>query len=610
MKNSASCAIGFNTRLKKMILQLYLIFSGKIIYCYRSLYNNWNDVSDKFIKKGRIVIENKGIGEFKGVYYEFNLKALDLSELYYSKYVDNLFLVSYFNKSMKTDKFCCYAKKALAVNFFDILNSLYLIKNSSNFNKIIMFDSKPNRFVLEHFCGDNNITFDIYWLKFSIINYFSLFAYYTYVMVKYFTNGFAYRDKIDVLLYKYAIWGVGHYGMFRDDFLIDNIYLHKKDIIFYVINDNRESKIAGEQLNKAGYSVIDIKKSKLNIKKGFTLFINTFIVHPLLMMIILFYEKAGYFIEDMIRFYMISIPHFLFLTSYNVKCHISSTTTDDIIETIIMNRCNCKNILYHWSDMTPTKEITHAFVIHNVYYTWGIIHHDCQKETYYNNKVEVVGCIFLSQYFNAIKTNGNSIQTKTLFNILICDSSFTNTLHITENTYIDYLDLVFMMMNNISNTTITFKSKTAYKEIEKSFTSEAKRKLYFEKMKPLLKDNRFSYFDNKTSLGSLIANSDLVVNLSLNSPATIALILRKEAVYYDITGNYTHPFTKYRNQIVFDDKKILIEHAKDVLDNKKSAFNYIDPDLLNQYDPYKDSKALDRLIVSVYKEAIIPLNNN
>ena len=88
----------------------------------------------------------------------------------------------------------------------------------------------------------------------------------------------------------------------------------------------------------------------------------------------------------------------------------------------------------------------------------------------------------------------------------------------------------------------------------------------------------------------------------MNSPATIALILRKEAAYYDTTGNSMHPFTQYKNKVLFDDKRLLIDHVKEVLNNKTSVFDSIDPDLLKKYEPYQDSKALERLIEAISRE--------
>ena len=603
LKDNTFCAVSFNSRLKIIFLQLYLIFSKKKIYIYKSLFSCEKILYGWFTKKGKIIIKNRGIGEIKGLYYDINLKAIDLAESYYKQHLENLYFLSFLNKSMRTDKFSCYIKKELSYYFFDILSSLYLIKEFSKGNKIIIINSLPNKFVLDRYFDDNKITFEICWVKFNFLRYFLPVIFIIILLKKLFTNGFAYRDRVNTRIYKYAVWGTTRLVL-RDDFIIDYVAFGKDDIVFYTNPSDKASKSAGKQLTIKGYSLIDINNCKLNIKNGFLSFINIFIVHPLILSIVLFYEKTGYLIEEMMKFYWVSFPHFLFLTNFNVKCHISTSDHGEIAETILMNRFGCKNILYHWSDMTVAKGILHAYTVHNVYYTWGHIHHDFQHENYYHDKVEVVGCILLRAYFNALIRPEQSIKINTSKKILICDSSFSNVIHFSEEFYLDYLDLVINMMAELTDVEFIFKPKGAHQYSMNQFTSEERKRLYLEKMDYLLNDNRFFYYDYNIQLETLIATSDLVVNMGMNSPATIAFILGKEAVYYDTTGNDMHPFTKYKNQVVFDNKRMLIDHVKDVLNNKKSAFEYIDTDLLNQYEPYKDSNAIDRLIFSIHKETV------
>jgi polysaccharide biosynthesis PFTS motif protein len=158
------------------------------------------------------------------------------------------------------------------------------------------------------------------------------------------------------------------------------------------------------------------------------------------------------------------------------------------------------------------------------------------------------------------------------------------------------------MFNELNDCNFIFKSKHNKLNITNYFTDEKKRNTYLEMMKYLDNESRFTYYDNNTQLESLIANADLIISMGMNSPTTIALILRKEAAYYDTTGNSMHPFTQYKNKVLFDDKRLLIDHIKDILENRKSVFDYIDPDLLNQYEPFRDSNALERLIQAISKE--------
>lgn len=602
------CAIGFNSGIKLLFLQLYIFISSKNVHLFKSQLNQKLKINSRFIANGKIKIEDMGIGYIEGIYYKINVDALEFAELYYSQNFKNSRFISFANKTMRTDKFNCFVKKALCYYFFNVLNDLYINKEFFNNNRILLLNTPLNKYILKKFEIENSVKLEMHWVPMFLINWAMPLILMVYIIRQLCLNGFTFSEKLNTKMYRYAIWG-SILPITRDDFLIDDITFHKDDILFYTNPDDEASKDAGAQLEKKGYKVIDFNKNKLNIKHGFLSFIFLFICHPLFISLMIFIEKKGYLIEDIIKFYRLIFNHFLFLTNYNVKCHISNSDHEEIAETMLLNKFCCKNLLYHWSDMTVTKAVNHAYTVHNVYYTWGPIHHDFQDEYYYHNKVEVVGCIFLKAYYDALVALKRDDKDNAEKKILICDSSFSNTLHLTEDVYLDYLDLIINMMKELHECKIIFKSKSDYRLIPDRFSTEGKKKKYLEMIDELLKNNRFEYFDYNIQLESLIAVSDIIVNMSMNSPATIALILGKEAVYYDITGNTLHPFTRYKNQFVFDDQRMLIDYVKAVLKKEKSAFDYIDQKLLIQYEPYGDTHALDRLIKSINNEIVTPISN-
>lgn len=597
-------AVGFRSRLKLFILQSYIFLFRKRVCLLNTLFTKQQNIHNWFIKNGKIVVLNGDIGKIKGLYYEVNRRAIELSEIYFNKFIKGSFFLKYSERLMKTKKFDCYIKKEFVYDFFDVLVGLYLIKEYSNDKKIIMVDTPLNRFAINEFHRKNNAAFKICWLNFSVFEILGLFLYYSYRILKtLFINGFTYRDRIKIKLYKEAVWGLTR-PQLRDDFLIDNRHFKKDDICFYSYNlEDEGRKRAVEQLKREGFHVVNLNRCRLNIKNGLLKFISIFLFQPLLMSIILILDRMGYQIENMLKFYIGSLPHFLFLTNYSAKCHISNSDNGEIAETILMNKLGCKNVIYHWSDTTTLKkDALYAYTVHNIYYTWGPIHHEFHKEDLFNDKAEVVGCIFLKAYFDSIDKNRKNRENKNGKKILVCDTSFSNSIHFSEQFYLDYLDLVIEMLEEINDAEFIFKPKNSKKATMNGFTDEKRRRIYLEKIKILNENTRFTYLDNNLQLETLIPMSDIVINMGMNSPATIALILRKEAVYYDTTGNDMHPFTQYKNKVVFDDKKLIIEHVKEILNKKRSVFDYIDPDLLNQYEPYKDSKALERLIQALSKE--------
>ena len=555
----------------------------------------------------KISFKKNGLGEIKGLYYEVSKTSLKLSELFFERHISGSYLSRYMCKVFKSTKYECYVKKHLAYDFFETLAGLHLVKEFSEDKRIIMNDTLINRFALNEFSKNNKTNFNIFWLGSSWLFWPELFLYYLIIMKNFFGAGISFKNRRNVKLYKEAAWGCNK-PVLRDDFLIDNINFTKNDIIFYFRYRTEEGRIAEEQLRDSGYTVINLNKCSFNVKKHFLSFIKIFIFQPFYVFSIMFFNKTAYLSDFALKFYLESLAHFKFLANYNAKCHLSVADHGEVAETMIMNMFGCKNILCNWSDKTPFKDVLNSFTAHNVFYSWGPIHYEFLQEYYYYNKVVMVGNFLLKAYFDSL-ANSKEKHLQAKKTILLCDTSFSNAIMHSEKFYIDYLDLAIEMLNGIDDADFIFKSKYHNSYILDNFSDKNIKNKYLENMKLLNKNKRFFYYDSSFQLEPFIAGSDIVITMGMTSPSTIALTLHKEAVFYDITGNNQHPMTKYLNSVVFSDKKLLIEYIKEVLNNKKSVFDLIDIDLLNSYDSYKDSKALERLVRAVYNETECSTNN-
>lgn len=602
MTDKPFCAVGFNNKKKIYYLQLFLLFTNRKVYFFNTIFFKRNLILGWFIKNKRIIFRDNGIGEIKGLYYEVSRKALELTQDFFDKFISETYLLSFMNKLLKTNKYECYLKKSVSYDIFENLAGLYLLKEYSLDRRIILIDTPITRFSVDDFLKDNKINLEIHWISFNKFFWIELFLYYLIVIKTVIRNGIVFKLRKKIKLYKEAVHGSSR-PIFRDDCLIDNNYFKKEDIIFYSRYKEHDRDIALCQVKSAGYATVDLKRCKLNVKNYFLLFIRFYLIIPFRVFFVAYYEKARYQEDFILKFYLESLHHFLFLTNYDVKCHISSCDSGEVAETIIMNIFGCKNILYHWSDKTPYKCVLSAFSAHNVCYLWGPIHYEFMKEYYYYDKTLMVGCIFLKPYFDYLEKLGKSHRNSNKIKILICDNSFENSGAFSENFYLDFLDLAIKLLNDIPDADLIFRPKNNINDLN-SFTCE-NRKIYFKKTNFLNSSGRFICCDMSFQIGSLIALTDIVITMGLTSPTTIALVLHKEAVYYDRTGNNQHPMTKYKNSVVFDDKDRLIEHIKRILEKKKSVFDNIDTELLNSYDPFRDSKALDRLIEAVYKDTEI-----
>jgi len=602
MKNDDSyyCAIGFNNKLRYAFLKAYLFVFHKKVLFYNTVYTR-KLFSDGLIKSGRVRYEDKSIGEIKGGSYRIHTESIDLTSRFADKYLRDTRILRHLNKSMRSSKFDCYTRKKIVYDVAEVLTGLYLVEAFAEGKKVMLIDSLLNRFVVSEFLRGKDLRLDIRWVNFSLISVLQIFIYYAYLIKKLFKAGVIFKEREKVKVFKESTWGLT-YPIFRDDFIIDNDRFKKTDILFYYKFSYGGRGDAAKQLKTAGYTVVDMNTCPLNIKGRTTLFLDIFILKPFLSFMTALCSGSLHQAESVIKFYIESLPYFLFLSNYEAKCHISSSDHGEVAETIIMNRLGCKNVVYHWSDMTSLRANTHAFTAHNIYYSWGDIHHNFQKEDYYHDKVVVIGCMALKLYFDSLEKYKEHNVKRTRKKVLVCDTSFADTSEFPEDFYLDYLGLFADMLQSIPAADFIFKPKHGRATILNAFTDDAKREACLASMNRLDTDGRVTYCDSMFQVEEFMACADVVVTMGMTSPSTIALMLHKEAVYYDPTGNKQHPMTRYKGKVVFEDRKSLISGVKAILNAETSVFDHIDKDLLRGYEPYGDSKALDRLRSALYNE--------
>ena len=211
------------------------------------------------------------------------------------------------------------------------------------------------------------------------------------------------------------------------------------------------------------------------------------------------------------------------------------------------------------------------------------------------------GCIFKEEYKKAVndketitsKLKGFRPGKKT---VTFCDTSFSNSIGCTERVFLEYLKLIKEFCEMEKEVNILLKSKHAEAHTASKLSSNSLER-YRKLWKGLLGFDNFIYVNPmQWSIEEVIAVSDVVVSMGMNSPSTIALICGRNGLYFDSTGNRYHPFARhYKNAIVFDDKELLFKKIRDILNGKFSCNNLISEQEIRKYDTFDDDKAQDRL---------------
>jgi len=361
-------AVGFNSAVKLIVLQVYLIWRRIRIGVFPSFFSVGLFSSCWFLKADRLSIERRGMGEIPGGFYEINRMAIELARSFFDERLAGKKHLVFMSRPEEADRCRYYVKKQLAQDFFEILTGLSLVAAFSPSGRIVALDTPAHRFAVREFCRRKGLSFEIDWIRLTFLYLLLPCGYYLRLLHRIARGGVRWRRKVFVKFYKEAVWGLKRPTL-RDDILIDEFRFRKDEAVFYARMDSGARREAAREITAAGYRVVDIRRCPLNIRKGLTAFFFIFVLQPMLLTLIALAAGRVYLVEAIFSFFADSVHHFLFLTNYRAAFHLSTSEHGEIAETIIMNRAGCRNVLYHWSDMTVMKAVTHAFTAHNDYYT-------------------------------------------------------------------------------------------------------------------------------------------------------------------------------------------------------------------------------------------------
>lgn len=544
----------------------------------------------------------------KGLFYEVDKEAIDLAKKFYNnqEIKNKSYLTTYYNKILNTNKFEAFIKKEILSDIFTLLRSLHLIRLSGlDKKKIILVKDPINKFVIEYMGNKYNVKYQIKWITPSTL-YPAI--YYCQLFIELLRRGIVINKKRkEYKLSKEAAWGF-YRKTLRDDILIDNIKFSPRDLLILDFNSNDyHRKSAFKEAQKRDFSTISVGNLKININKNILNLLFFYFLVPIKWYFLLFLKKQSYLFYYVTLFHKRCFPIEVLMNLYRIKCHVSVVDNGDIALTIILNKYGAKNVIFHWSDLTVFKAHEYIFLSHNIYFMWGDIHYDYHSDNFYVDSKINIGCIFKEEYNKALKNKEVIIAQLNHYKrkrriVTFFDTSFNNsTLPFTENLFLEYLKMIKEFCNIRKDVFVLLKPKNETNYWDR--LNAVNRHQFNNIWSGLMACENFCYLDpTRWSIEEIIAVSDVCVNWGMNSPATIALICGKNALYFDSTGNIHHPFAKkYKNIIVFEDKDLLFNQIENILNDKFMCHNVIGEKEIREYDAFSDDNAIERLRDNLYE---------
>lgn len=558
---------------------------------------------------GRSIREFKTyLGDYKGLWYEVNKEAIDLTKKFYEQEIRNKSkVVDYYNRVLNTDKFEAYIKKNVSCKIFSLLRSLHLVRlSSAGQDKILMIKDPISKFVIKYMENKYEVEYRIRWIS-SVENLFSLFVYYGWVFMEFIRRGVVFnKDKKNYKMSKEAVWGF-HRPVLRDDMAIDNERFKVNDMLMldFGIKDSQRCRALKES-KKKGFDVTYISKLKINVNGNIFKILFFYFFVPIKIYVQLLFQRQLYLFHYIFLFHRKSFPIEVLMNLHQIGCHISSKDWGDVVETVIFNKYGTKNILCQWSDLTFYKAYNHAFIAHDVYFMWGDMHHSFHSDNHFGVKKINIGCIYKKGHKMAVSNKKNILRDELGFGekkktVAFFDTSFNDSISFTNSFFLECLEIIKEFCEANKDINVVLKPKNESNHVSVMLRDDLDQ--YKKTWEQIVSFDNFTCLDPlKWNVEDVIAMSDVCVTMGMTTPSTVALICRENALYFDNTGNCYHPFIKkYKNVIAFDNKVSLFRQIDNILNERFTCKDIISEREIREYDAFSDSDALERFRNNMYE---------
>lgn len=548
--------------------------------------------------------------DHKVLWYEAHQETIDLTLRFYNAINEKDKIIAYYNNLLSSNKFEAFIKKNISNEIFYLLKDLHIIRLSvsgiNEDNTIVIIRNPLNEFVVGYMEDRYGIVYKKKWIK-PIGAIMSLCMYGRWICMEFMRRGIVFNKGRKE--YKISVEPVCGFSKptLRDDMVIDGRLFKMSDVLMLeLIPGNAGRAKAFEEARKKGFDGVSVPKLKINVTKNIlNLFFFYFLV-PIKMYFILLFKHNLYLLRHLLSFHRECFPMEILLNLYKIDLCLQNNDWGGVAETVILNKYGTQSVALLCSDLSPYKGYHHEFIAHNIYFSWGNIHRDHYLGDYLIDHKINIGCIYKDGYNKVFKDKDGIMARipglkKGQKVIAFYDTSFASWAHHTEDVLLKYLDVIaeYCMKEKNNNVLLKPKHYTDYGP-RLSYDNRKRHKKLWDY---LTSTGNFVCIDpSKWSMEEILAISDISINMGMNSPATVALICGKNALYYDTTGNSYHLFAKkYKNKIVFDDKNLLFKQIDDILGGKINCRDIIEDKDIRQLDAFADDRALDRMRSKLYE---------
>ena len=560
------------------------------------------------------------ISDYPGLSFEIHNNAITEAENLHALLLESNFSdFEAWSKKFKNEKIHIYTKKSLAIKCFEAAKKYLILTEfakSTNANVIYHADHSPiNQLLiprLKQRYGVQNLTvkglnpslFKRTGYCVSLLCEVSLHISSSMIgrRIKVRTHSDSYKVSKEIL------WEIGT-GRRNDDFFVDGIQISHQDVLFYYRNSSTIRVRAGyldisiANAIQLGYGCVNFDKTPLSLVMIFKTILPRYVIYYVTLFIKTILNLNGLpekrlFLSTVSDFLAQSIGWDIFLSSYKPAVNLSQEDPypSHISDTIILNYHGCKNAGFQWGDDTQWRATTLSYLGYDIYFSWGPIAQKYWADNWEVDSIISTGYLWghhveesLSEREFLRRKFVNNYEPGALV-ISLLDEKITPDLYTSKKMLYDFYALGVELIKRRKDVRIIAKPKrwshddSGVPEID-------------DLIAPYVTEGSFTLLGRENvDVQEIIALTDVMVSMVMGVPYLEAICCGTTGFNFAPSRNIESPVYKQGyGTVVFDNIQDLANAIEFAIDNQSESPGQGIIPILNDIDPYRDLRGIDRL---------------
>ncbi len=559
------------------------------------------------------------VSDFPGLNFRIHKIALDAAEELYRRIASDAgAALGLWERTFRSDRVHVYVKKFLAIEAWHFVKAYLVLASVAQAEgreiELVVPDTPLVRLFLPSFLarhGDPRVRLaNPHRLGISLLfrSLVAMCAVLVVVLRSVWRGGLVLRGRRRrYLLAKEILWGIGQ-GRRGDDFVIDDRVIRSEDVLFYFRPGSAGRLPRPEFLSSSlaaavarGSTCVDWSRVPVSLGTLRSAIWPRYIQFPAAVSFLALAraEKrvAGALLQQvMMAFLRQGVGWDIFAAAHLPELNLSQDDerAEHIAATVVLNLHGARNAGFQYANVTQWRAFTTAHVSYNLYLAWGPFVRKCWDGDWKVDRFEEIGYLWGHHYLESYAQR-EEIRAALLdgdprrrFVVALFDEN-PSPDYLSAEGFREFYRLGASLLERRPDTVVVIKPKR--------FAGVPEVPGVHELLAPYVESGRLKIWDRGVAdSAKVIAVADAVVSMIGSAPHLEAICCGVPGFNYDPSGNRSAPFYEYgHGEIAFDNAESLLKAIERVLDGPSASATDDLGDFIDDLDPYRDFRAIERM---------------